>query len=161
MFKLRGHFSIQHFRKGKLLDTYEIDNGIVTVGFNKLLDIMFNAAIQINMWYMGLIDNVGFTGLATTDIMGAHAGWTELITYTQANRPALNTGTLASAQTLVASSVTIFTINSTQNVKGVFIVNDNTKAGTAGLLWCTALLDSVKPVANGDSFKILYTLSVA
>ena len=160
-FKLRGHFTVEHYRKGKLLDKYEMDNGIVTVGFNALLNIMFEAATQIATWYVGLIDNSGFTALQSTDTMASNGvGWTELTAYSQATRPAY-TPVAAANQQITSNAVTQFSINATKSVKGMFLTSSNTKGGTTGTLWCTALFDSVKPVANGDTFKVIYTLSVA
>jgi hypothetical protein len=37
-------------------------------------------------------------------------------------------------------------------VKGIFIVTNNTKGGTTGTLWSTALFSADVPVANGKEY---------
>jgi hypothetical protein len=50
-------------------------------------------------------------------------------------------------------------MNASGTVKGIFITSNNTKSGTSGKLWSTALFSADVPVVNGDQLKITYTLN--
>jgi hypothetical protein len=154
----KGKFTIQHFRDGKLLDAYEVNNGIVDVGMNSLLDVGFNAGTQITTWYIGLIDNSGFTALAAGDTMASHTGWTESSDYDEATRPEWTTGS-PSARAITNATTVDFTINATKTIKGIFITSNSTKGGTTGTLWSTAAFGSTVPVVDNDVLKVTYTLS--
>ena len=58
---LRGRFVVEHFRKGVKIGQYQFPNGICNEGKNKLLDIMFHGVTAITTWWLGLIDNSGYT----------------------------------------------------------------------------------------------------
>ena len=159
--KLKGKFHIEHRNaKGELIGKYDITNGITNEGKDLLLDVMFNDGTQVanNSWFLGLIDLSGFTALADADTMASHAGWSELTAYTEANRPGWGSGAAASQSTTNASPVT-FSPNATNTVKGIFATSNNTKGGTTGTLWATALFSADVPVNNGDSLKVTYTVS--
>ena len=145
---------------GKVKAKQKIANGITNVGKNKILDDMFNDGTQTanNSWFIGLIDLSGFTALAAADTMAIHSGWNEFTTYSEANRVAWGSGA-ASSQSTTNSSPATFNITGTATVKGVFVVTNNTKSGTTGVLWATALFSSDVPVSNGDQLKVTYTVS--
>ncbi|MCI0559261.1 MAG: hypothetical protein MN733_12260 [Nitrososphaera sp.] len=156
---LKGRFRIEHFDKdGNLKAVYRVPNGIVDVGINKILEDMFNNGTSSATWYIGLVNNSGFTAFANADTMGSHAGWTELTNYTQTTRPEWTAGT-ATARSITNSSTVDFSINATVSIKGIFIVDNNTKSGTTGTLWSTAAFASVVSAVNGDTLKVTYTVS--
>ena len=64
---LRGEFAVEHWRDGMLLQILTFKNGITDEGKDSIFDIMFDAQTQITLWYMGLIDLVGFTALDAGD----------------------------------------------------------------------------------------------
>jgi len=157
----KGRFQIEHYdRLGRLLGKYDFPNGITNVGKNLILDVMFNDGVQVAnaSWYIGLIDNSGFTALADADIMSSHSGWNEFTSYSESNRVAWGSGAAASQSTTNASPAT-FNISGSGTVKGVFVVSNNTKSGTSGSLWATALFSADVPVSNGDQLKVTYTVS--
>lgn len=155
---LRGDVKVQHVRDGKVLGEYDFRNGITDEGMNKLLDVMFHAVAAISTWYIGPIDNAGFSALAAGDTMASHAGWSELQAYTQATRPEWTEGDAAARS--ITNAVTVdFSMNATNVVKGIFITSDNVKGGTTGILWSTAAFGSNVSVQDGDTLKITYTVS--
>lgn len=157
--KLRGRFQIQHFNKaGELIGTYDIPNGIVDEGINHLLDVGFHAASQITTWYIGLVDNAGFSAFANGDTMASHAGWAESTAYSEATRPEWTEDAPAS-RSITNSTTVDFSINASVTLKGIFITSDNTKGGTTGTLWSSAAFASNVTANNGDTLKITYTLS--
>ena len=86
--KPRGRFVVEHFRNGVKIGQYEFPNGITNEGKNKLLDVMFHAVSPVTTWWLGMIDNAGYTAQAATDTY-ANIGqsgnqWAEFTGYTDA-----------------------------------------------------------------------------
>jgi hypothetical protein len=157
-FHPRGKFHVQHVRDGKVLAEFDVPNGIVDVGLNHILETEFHSGTQVTTWYIGLVDNAGFSAFANADTMSSHAGWAESSAYTEANRPTWTAGAAASRQITNATTVD-FSINATVTVKGLFITSNNTKGGSTGTLWSTAAFGSTVALNNGDTLKVTYTLS--
>jgi hypothetical protein len=160
-FRPAGRFKVRHFRKGELLAEYDVPNGIVDVGLNHILETEFHSGAQITAWYIGLVDNSGFTAFNTADIMSSHAGWSETSAYGEANRPAWGAGA-ASGRSITNAVTSDFTMNNTLTVKGLFICGGtvaDTKGGTTGTLWSAAAFSSTIAVVSGDVLKITYSLS--
>jgi hypothetical protein len=160
-FKPKGKFIVEHFdSEGTLKGKYEFNNDIVNVGKNDILGTYFSGATQTASanWVIGLISNSGYSALAAADTMASHAGWTEFTGYSQANRVAWGPGS-ASSQSVTNSTPATFDMNASGTVKGVFVTNNNTKSGTTGTLWATALFASDVPVTNGDQLKVTYTVN--
>lgn len=157
----KGRLVVDHFdRFGRFKGRYKFRNGITDEGKDKILDDMFNDGTQTanNSWFIGLIDLSGFTALADTDTMASHAGWNEFTSYSEANRVAWGSGAAASQSTTNATPAT-FNISGSGTVKGVLVPTNNTKGGSSGTLWATALFAADVPVTNGDQLKVTYTVS--
>lgn len=158
-FRPRGLFVIEHRNKdGRLIGLYRVPNGIVDVGMNHILETEFHGGSQVSTWYIGLVDNSGFTAFSDSDTMSSHSGWSESTVYSQSTRPQWTCGAATSRQITNASTVD-FSINGSATLKGIFITSDNTKSGTSGTLWATAAFSSTVSVQNGDTLKITYTVS--
>lgn len=158
--KLKGTYYVEHYRNGELLGKYEVLNDITNEGKNLIFDVMFNDETQIAnaSWFIGLISLTSFSALAAGDTMASHSGWVEFTSYSQANRVAWGSGDAASQSVTNATPAT-FDMNGSGTVKGIFITSSNTKSGTTGKLWSTALFSADVPVVNGDQLKITYTLN--
>lgn len=157
----KGRFYIEHYNKdGVFLGKFDITNGITNVGKNLILDVMFNDGVQVanNSWFIGLIDLSGYSALNAADTMSSHAGWNEFTSYSEGTRVAWGSDAAASQSTSNSTPAT-FNINGSGTVKGVFVVSNNTKSGTSGTLWSTALFAADVPVSNGDQLKVTYTVS--
>lgn len=158
-FQPRGRFVIEHRNDaGKLIGIYKVPNGIVDVGLNKILDDMFVGGSQSSLWYLGLVDNDGFTAFNAADVMSSHTGWSETTVYAAGTRPQWTVGSAAARQVTNASTVD-YAINDTETLKGIFVVDENTKGGTTGTLWATAAFSSTIGVTSGDTLKVTYTVS--
>lgn len=158
---LRGRFYAELWRDGKLIHKEAFPNDITNVGVNYLLDTMFNDGTQIanSAWCLGLISNSGYSALANSDTMGSHSGWTEAVGYSQSTRVAWGSGA-ASARSVTNASAAVFNLNATATLKGVFVTSQNTKGGSTGTLWATALFTSGDiPVVNGDELRVTYATS--
>lgn len=138
-------------------------NAVTTAGFNQMLNSMFRNGTDTLYpnWYIGLISNSGYTGLAVGDVMNSHTGWTEDSThYTGANRPAWTPGAAASKSISNSSSVNFPINNDNTVIKGIFITSDNTLGGTSGFLWSTGLFGSDQTLYNSDTLKITYVVNL-
>lgn len=151
--------TVEHWRDGVKIADIEVLNGIVDVGVNSLLDVGFRNQIQIATWYMGLVDNSGFTAFADADTMGSHTGWNEFTTYSEAARVTWSPDAATSRSISNSTTSADFSINGSGTVKGIFITSDSTKSGTTGTLWATAAFASTVSVVNGDVLKVTYTIS--
>jgi hypothetical protein len=157
---MSGRFVVEHRdAEDKLKAVYDFPNGITDEGMNSLLDVHFHAATQITTWYIGLVDNSGWSAFADADTLSSHAGWSEFTSYTEANRVTWAEDA-ASSRSISNSTTADFSINATGNVKGIFVSSNNVKTtGTTGTLWSTAAFSSVVATANGDTLKVTYTVS--
>jgi hypothetical protein len=158
--KLTGRFVVEHRDvEGTLKGVYEFPNGIVDEGINSLLDVGFHGETQIGTWYIGLVDNSGWSAFADADTLSSHAGWAESTSYTEANRVTWNEGA-AATRAITNATTADFSINATGNLKGIFVSSNNVKStGNTGTLWSTAAFSSVVATANGDTLKVTYTIS--
>ena len=173
----KGRFVVQHWRNGKRINEYHFNNGVTDEGKNHLLDVGFDGGTQVATWYLGLIDNAGFTALADDDtyddINQAGNGWDEFDDYTDpanadsaVTRPAWTPGE-PSAASITNATVVEYDITAAGTVKGLFVVGGGTSPEDKGdhaagsTLWATALFSAGDaPVNNGDTLKVTYTISL-
>lgn len=142
----------------RLKQSGKFKNGVTNIGKNSQLDVLFNSGTQITAWYLGLVDDAGFTAFAASDTMASHGGWVEFTTYTEGTRPQWSPDAAASEQ-ITNSTPVNFNITGTATLQGIFVTSDNVKSGTTGTLWATASFAGTIPVANGDLLKITYTVT--
>ncbi len=172
---LKGRYAVEHWRNGRRINSYAFKNGITDEGKNSLLNIMFNGATQITVFWMGLIDLVNYVALADDDtyddIDQAGNQWDEFTDYTDSvntdnatTRPVWDTDA-ASAQAITNSTVAVYKVTSAGDVKGIFAVGGAAPAQTKGdhapgaKLWATALFAADVPVVLDDELKVTYTVS--
>jgi hypothetical protein len=158
--KLAGRFVVEHRDvEGNLKGTYEFPNGIVDEGLNHILETEFGGGSQVGTWYIGLVDNSGWSAFADADTLSSHAGWSESTDYTESNRVTW-ADDAAAARSKSNSTTADFSINASGNLKGIFVSSNNVKStGNTGTLWSTAAFSSVVATANGDTLKVTYTVS--
>lgn len=140
-----------------LRDEWAFHNAATTAGLNYLLDAAFRAQTAVTTWYVGLIDNTGFTALAAADTMASHGGWSEFTSYSQTARPSWTISNAAASGSLSSSSATSFTISADGTIRGMFLTSSSTKSGATGTLWATATEASGRAVANGQTLEVFYT----
>lgn len=157
--KHKGVFHLHHFdRNGNLIQSIKFNNGIVDVGVRHVYDCAFHAGSQITTWYIGLIDNSGFTALANADTMASHAGWNEFTNYSEATRVEWAEGA-TSVRTIASATPADFSITGSGTIKGGFLVSNSTKNGTDGVLWSSGVFANPPTVANGETLKVTYSLT--
>jgi hypothetical protein len=167
---LHGYFTVSC--KGQNGETKWEDgfnNLVTTAGKNALLNTYLGAtavSVGTTTWYMGLIAANGYSAVAAADTLSSHSGWKESGAnnarapgYSQATRR-LITFAASSSGSKATSNAVIFSITVDGTVKGAFIANNATKAGSTGTLYSAGLFTGGdKVITNGDTLNITYTAS--
>ena len=158
--RVGGHFHFKQIRDGKVIDEWDAWNKVPNVGLDHILATEFTAGAQITSWYVGLT-NASPTP-AAADTMASHSGWTENVSYSEANRPAY-TGVESTQAVTNSASPATFTINAgSQTIGGAFVTSGNGKSGTTGTLACVAAFSGGnRTPASGDQIVVTYTYSAA
>jgi len=163
----KGVYKIQcHDAQGNLKWEDEAPNLVVNVGLQDMNAKYFTGSAYTAAWYIGLYGAAATNIPAAGDTLSSHAGWTEVVAYSQATRPACTFGTPTTANPSVATnsaSPASFSINGTTTVGGAFLTSNSTKSGTTGTLYSAADFSSPgdRAVVSGDTLSVTYTLSLA
>ena len=163
----KGVYKIQcHDAQGNLKWEASAPNLVVNGGLQDMNAKYFTGSAYTATWYLGLYGAGASNTPAAGDTMSSHAGWTEVVAYSQATRPVCTFGTPTTANPSVATnsaSPATFSINATTTVGGAFLTSDNTKSGTAGTLYSAADFSAPgdRSVFSGDTLSVTYTLSLA
>ena len=162
-----GVYHVQcHDKDGNLKWSADSKNLVVNVGLQYMAGSALTSVTQITTWYLGLYGAGASNTPAAGDTMSSHAGWTEVTTYSNANRVTASFATATTANPSVVTntaSPAVFNINGTATVGGAFLTSDNTKGGTTGTLFSAADFGSPgdRSVVNGDTLSVTYTFSLA
>lgn len=158
---LENHYHIECVGPdGKVKWTTEFDNIVTNVGLDDNLDKYLKGSAYTASFFVGLTD--GTPTVAAADTMASHAGWVEVVAYSEATRPALTLGTVASQSVDNSASKASFSINGTTTVGGAFIVTNSTKSGTTGVLYGVgAFTGGDKSASNGDTLNVTVTCTAA
>jgi hypothetical protein len=84
----------------------------------------------------------------------------ETAPYSNANRPTLTLGSVASQSVNNSGSPAAFTVNATGRVFGAFLTTNNTVSGTTGTLYGGGLFSTSRQVLNGDTLNATLTMSL-
>jgi hypothetical protein len=164
--KAGGKFAIQCFdAAGNLKWEAESKNLVVNVGLQDMNTQYFKGVTYSAAWYIGLYGAASSNNPAAGDTAALHAGWTENTTYSNATRPAATFGTATTADPSVitnSASPASFSINGTTTVGGAFLISNNTKGGSTGILFSAADFQSPgdRSVVSGDTLNVTYTFSL-
>jgi hypothetical protein len=171
-----GYFTVQCYDKdGKLKWEDANHNLVVNQGLQYMCSVALTAGAtaqpQLTTWYIGLYGAGATNSPNATDTMSSHGaqgagGWTEVVPYSNATRPACTFVAATTANPSVATnsaSPASFSINATATVGGAFLVSDNTKSGSTGTLFSAADFSAPgdRSVASGDTLNVTYTLNLA
>lgn len=161
-FGLKGRFDVECYGPdGALKWRNTAFNAITNAGLDHTLNSELRNQTQVATWYMGLVDNAGFSAYAAADVMSSHAGWAENQDYSQSTRPTW-TPAAPSSQAVANSSTVDFSMNATKTIRGLFITSANDKGGTTGTLFSEASFTGGNQAVNsGDTLKVTYTVSAS
>ena len=161
-----GVFTLECYdQDGNLKWSDSLHNLVVNVGLQDMNTQYFKGATYTAAWFIGLYGAGASNTPAAGDTAASHAGWTEIVPYSNATRPAATFGTATTADPSVISnsaSPAAFTINATATVGGAFLISNSTKSGTTGILFSAS--DFAAPgdrsVASGDTLNVTYTFNL-
>lgn len=164
--RAHGQYSLEcRDSAGNLKWVMDGKNLVVNQGLQDMNTQYFKGVSYSATWYIGLYGAASSNNPTATDTAASHPGFTEIVPYSNATRPAASFGTATTADPSVISnsgSPAAFTINGTAVVGGAFLISDNTKSGTAGVLFSAS--DFAAPgdrtVASGDTLNVTYTFSL-
>lgn len=141
-------------------------NLVTNVGLQDMNTKYFTGSSYTAAWYIGLVDNAGFTAYAAGDTLASHAGWTENVGYAGSNRGTATFGTATTADPSVISnsaSQASFSITTTSTIRGAFLTNTQSNVLNTGVLFSEADFDAPgsRSVVSGDTLNVRYDFSLA
>ncbi len=161
---LKSRWEWEHWRNGKLIDSWVETNIVTNEGLNAILDIMFHASTQITTWYIAIFEN-DYTPLATNTY--ATPGFTESTAYDEATRPEYVEAAASSQAITNSANKGSFTISDTKTIYGAALVGGGTAASTkadaagGGKLFCSSKFSGSKSVVDDDVLKVGITITAA
>ena len=154
----------QHYRfecfgpDGKLQWCEELDNLVVTEGMNDILTKYYKGSAYTAALYVGL---KGAGTVVAADAMASHAGWTEVVAYSEAVRQTLTMGTAAAGSLDNSAGKATFSMNGAYTVAGAVVATYSTKSGTTGTLVGAGDFDASRSGGSGDTIQVTITASLS
>ena len=181
--KPHGFFTLKHFRNVQTNDdgSYKFDdngnllgdkaeedvvfpNLVTTEGKDYMANIAYNnTGTQQTAWYLALFDNN--LAVESTDVASAVAARLgELTTgISEANRPTwvknvsvANTGLLSSN----SESPAVFTVTAGTTVYGAYMISNNAKGGTSGVMLAGSNFAPSRVVLTSDVLQLTYSIAL-
>lgn len=158
-----GRFHVECFDSfGRRRWVDDAKNAVTSAGLDSLLTIYFNNGTPITTFYVGLVDNAGFTAFSAADALNSHTGWSENTAYT-GTRQAWGNGS-SSGQSVTNATPLSFamtpTIGSPATIRGLFLASHTSSNSSSFLLFSTAAFSQGNQVVNnGDTLKVSYTVA--
>ena len=165
-----GRYDVKCFdADGNLKWEDSFKNIVVNAGKIDLLTQYFKGSAYTAAFYLGLVDNAGFTTYAPGDTMSSHALWAESVAYSNSTRPSISFGTatasggssnpgVAGTGSISNTTAVTFTINATATILGAFLTTGSAKSGTTGTLYSAgSFTGGSRAVTSGDSLLVTYT----
>lgn len=156
-FDVGGVFTFQQIRDGKVIDEWEEKNLVVNEGLNHLLDVTLSGGSQNASWYIGLFEG-NYTPVSTDTAANIATNATESTAYTETTRQGWTTAAVSSQQITNTASKATFTINANKTIYGAFLVSNNTKGGTSGMLFAASKFSVARSVVDEDQLLVTYTV---
>ena len=164
--RAHGEYKLQCFdSEGNLKWEMGGHNLVVNEGLQDMNTKYFTGSTYTAAWYLGLYGAAASNDPTAADTAASHPGFTEIVPYGNLTRPACTFGTATTADPSVISntlSPAAFNINATATVGGAFLISNNTKSGTTGILFSEANFQSPgsRSVVNGDTLTVTYQFSL-
>ena len=161
-----GVFTVEcRDEQGNLKWSAESSNLVMNGGLKHMNDTYFLGSGYTATWFLGLYGPAASNNPAAGDTMASRPGWSEITPYSNATRPACAFAAASTADPSVitnSASPAVFNINATATIGGAFLVSNNTRGGTTGILFSAA--DFAAPgdrnVTSGDTITVTYTFSL-
>lgn len=142
---------------GNLKWTETVKNLVTTEGLNDNLTQYLKGSSYSAAFYVGLTD--GTPTVNAADTMASHAGWAEVVAYTEGARPTLTLGSVSGGSVNNSASKASYSVNANSTtIGGAFITTNNTKSGTTGVLYGVgAFSGGDKSADDGDTLNVTVT----
>jgi hypothetical protein len=162
-----GTFYVTCYDKdGQLKWSTEAKNLVTNAGLQFMNDRFFTGSTYTAAWYIGLVDNSGFTAYDPTDTMASHTGWSENTSYSGSDRGTASVGTPTLADPSVidnSGSQASYSITGTATIRGAFLTTTQDNSTNTGILFSVADFEAPgsRSVVSGDTLNVLYSFSLA
>lgn len=157
IFRPSGLFTINcfsNYKKDNLLWTKEFKNIVVDEALIDVLATYFSGS-----WYIGLKGS-NETPLAGWDAAGIGTDFTELTCYNEAARVLWDKGSITTKNPDNSATPAEFTIiDPGGTFYGCFMVNEDTKEATTGIMWCCSNVDTPQAVITGNILQVVYQIT--
>lgn len=164
--RAHGEYKLQCFdSEGNLKWEMGGHNLVVNQGLQNMNTEYFTGVGYTATWYLGLYGAASSNNPTANDTAALHPGFTEITPYSNATRPACSFGTATTADPSVITnslSPAAFNINGVATVGGAFLISDNTKGGSTGVLFSASDFQAPgdRVVASGDVLNVQYSFSL-
>ena len=165
--RMRTFFNVECLDKeGNVKWEEHVENLVTNEGLDDLLDKYFKGSTYTAAFFVGLVNQFQSTeAFAAADtaanINGHPNDWDEDVTYSEATREALVLGTVSGQSVDNSASKASFSINGSTTIEGAFLITNNTKGGTTGVLYGEAAFSTDRSVESGDTLNVTVTLTAA
>lgn len=162
-----GVFTVTCYDKdGNLKWETKAKNLVTNQGLQDMNTKYFTGSTYTAAWYIGLVDNAGFTAYNAGDTMASHTGWSESVAYSGGNRGTATFGTATTADPSVISnsaSQAQFSITGTATIRGAFLTATQGNTTNTGVLFSVADFEAPgsRSVVSGDTLNVRYDFSLA
>lgn len=162
MIARKHHFIFERWTKVKGLWVCDwrskSKNLVPTQGLNFEQNTLFNGSAYTAGFFVGLIDNASFSAIALTDTaaqIGGSNGWLEFTGYSEGTRQTLTMGTSVAGSIDSSAAPAVFMVSTGFTLNGGFVITDDTKGGTAGVLYSATSNGSPVPFVIGQQVRIV------
>lgn len=153
-----GEFRLEYRHPTKPGWIRVLRNGVTTEGLNAILERMFRGQGGTHPWYIGLIDEAGFSAVAATDTHASHPGWVEWASLVGPFRRAWDS-MLANGGRMASGSATLFAITGSGSIRGALLGSSPNIGPSPGhTLYSTAVADEGLAVESPGALFVTYTL---
>ena len=162
--KLKAHWKWDHYRAGKLIDSWEYDNACSDEGLNHMLDVTFHGTTAISPWYIEIFESDTTPDGDTTYAVPVY---TPCTAYTEGARPEYVEAAASSKVITNVANKATFTMNATKNVYGASLVGGGSAATTSGdvaglgTLFSGSKFTAVKSVIATDVLDVTIAITLA
>jgi hypothetical protein len=158
--RMGGRYFIEHVRAGEVIDREEITNLVTNEGLDHVLNTVFHGGTQIATWNIGLFEG-NYTPTPSITAANIASAATESNAYDETTRQEFNEAAASGQSITNSASKATFTMNATKNIYGAFLISQNTKGGTSGVLFSAARFAAPKAVVDDDQLLLTYTFNAS
>ncbi len=159
-FQLGGEFTFELVRGGVVIDKWSSKNLVVNEGLNDLLQVHLGDGSQKSIWYVGIFAG-NYTPVSSLTAATVAANATESVAYDEATRPEWECAAASGQQITNTANKATFTMNDGATIYGAFLISNNEKGGTGGVLFAASRFAVARAVVDEDQLLVTYTVQAA